>query len=370
MRLSRRSLDEPMNKFKRSLTGSQRRMYSGSAIAEFAPTLMVLFFITFPLLNLLGVGCGYGAAVLAAWQGARQASTANTHDEALDVMAKESLKMINSPIGKFAKLEPIGGYSGCGCSLFIKSTNLYGTSTEDHGANVGVPIADSQLIYECETRGKFNVGPLIPMRFIPGLADVPGLGIPFRTQVNWHRAVEHRSMLSDGPGVLYSDANHGQPPPKVEPDVAEDTNRGWLHKDLYDRVKGAGQQVAMQDVVRVNADQSKWSKVGMSIQQGQHLWIDTRRDDRWSYATDDITADGSASNVSDTNGFKLGSLIGKIGAATFFIGRDQLGTPAPASGDLYLLMNDVSVMSNGDVQNPTEWSNNKGTMAARILVAQ
>lgn len=351
------------------LRKNQRGPKGAASLAEFAPTLIVLICLIFPLVNMLGVACGLACATVVTWQSVRQASVAYKYQDALDAMVLESRRILNGPFGKFAKLQPVGGYRGCGCDLYIKVTGTYNDAKYIFGPNTGPVYGDAaNYFYEVSTKAKYEVGPLIPMHFVAPIADVPGLGKPWTATIAWDRAVENKSMLESDQGRLTAD---GEGSSGHSVDFCPNTPGNWYHPDVYTSIEGAGQNVVRQDVVQVEANHANWLRTGVMVGPSDKLWIDTRTDNRWTHDSGNprFTAEGEGA-ASGPNGLPLGRLLGKVGSRVFAIGKEQLNFPSPASGELLLLMNDSGLDASGVVQDPLAWSENRGVVSARIISAQ
>lgn len=350
-----------------------RKQTGAAGIAEFAPTLAVLFLITFPLINLLGVVCGYSCAALAAWQGARKASVANALSQGLQSMAQESFKISASGFGSFAKMKAIRGYAQSGADLYIRATNIYNGKTTTYGPNSGVPapIDTASNIYECSARATFDVGPLVPMGYVPVLKDVPGLGCPARFAVTWDRAAEHPEGLVEeqqDPTLTggSSDLNLGSLLAQGNSSlVTELKNGGWNHPSIYDQIKAAGKEVIFDDVLQVDSRDFPWTDTGATYMPGDSLWIDFRSEGLWSAGTINY---GYYDANGDVNG---GALIGKVGGTaqpansdpSFVVGVSCLNYQPSGSGKLFLRIDD-------DMVDPELFSDNDGLQSVRVIVAR
>ena len=353
---------------------SKRSMTGAAGIAEFAPTLVVLFFITFPLINLLGVACGFSCAALAAWQGARQAAVSNALNKGLQAMAQEASRITDSGFGAFAKMKPIKGYSQSGADLYIRATNIYTGKTSTYGPNSGVPapIDTASNIYECSARATFDVGPLVPMSFVPGLKDVPGLGCPARFSVTWDRAAEHPEGLVEAlqdPTLTggSSDIDMGSLlANQGGSNLVTGLNQsGWNHPEIYDAIKAAGKEVIFDDVLQVDSKDFPWTDTGATYVPGDSLWIDFRAEGLWSAS---VATYGYYDASGDAEG---GALIGKVGGSAqasptdpfFKVGVSCLNYQPSGSGKVYLRIED-------EFTDPNLFSDNDGLQSVRVIVAR
>lgn len=182
---------------RRILVMSSRKRLSRSQkgnIAEFAPALGIFFLIIlFPLINLVGIGCGATVVALLSREAASAAGTSTTYQQALTEVKAVSDKMVSSGLGKFGKLSPVGGYLGCGTDLFIVKTAIATNQTQTFGPNA--PIAgtvdpDAQL-FSYSTVSVYNVGPFLPLGNLPFIGNVPGIGQPIPLKFITERSVEH-----------------------------------------------------------------------------------------------------------------------------------------------------------------------------------
>ena len=377
---------------KRTLRISSRRNRLGSAgLAEFAPTIFVLVFITFPLINLMGAVTGYACATLAAWQAARRASVSYDIPHALEAMSNEVTAITASGFGSFARLEPINGFKDCGSDLYIEATDVYSGKTETYGPNKGVPppVDTASHVYEAMTKVTMNVGPAISMAAIPGLSNIQGLGKPAQFQIAWRRAIEHpdnmtaatQKALDGGTTAVQTGpllANNGSNPATHYLDES-----GWNHPDIYDLIRDAGQQVVAEDVIQVRADNAVWTSPGLEITPGEKLWIDYRADGVWNHCSPlenkpDCNADGDMDmGLSSTNGFPAAAMIGKIGSTTMILGIEKQNFVPPATGPLSFMCNDggnfgyPGVLRDGTIPADTlAWQDNRGTMTVRVIITR
>lgn len=174
------------------------RTKRGSGMAEFAPSLMVFFFVMlFPLLNLMGLAMGAAVVAMISNQTVQAAANASGYTQALSSMKNCAVNLRNSGLGKFAKLTANGGYQGCGADLYVVETKLVGTTSKLYGPNSTVPppIDTVNNVYEYQVRISFTVVPFINMSGIPLVNTIPGVGQP--TTLNWtsHSNVEYPEGL-------------------------------------------------------------------------------------------------------------------------------------------------------------------------------
>lgn len=194
----------------------QKTRNKRGSIAEFGPSLMILFFVmVFPLLNLMGLAMGAAVIAMIGNQTVQAAANSSGYAQALSAMNICAVNLANSGFGKFAKLTANGGYNGSGADLYVIETKLTSNATTTHGPNVGVktPIDPVANVYEYQVRVSYTIMPFINMSAIPLVNAIPGVGQP--TVLNWHSHsnVEYPEGLvaSGKPGG----GNGGNGPPGV-----------------------------------------------------------------------------------------------------------------------------------------------------------
>lgn len=371
---------------------------SGIAVAEFAPTLMVLILVLFPLINLLGVATGFACETLVALESARRAASARSLPDALEGMVTEAGTVATSGFGSFAKMRPTGGYGQSGTDLYLKVTSIYSGATTTYGPNIGLPspIDVSANIYEGSVRAVFDLGPLISMSFIPGFKDIPGLGKPARLACTWDRHIEHPDsflapsapQLTGGTSILNMGAVLSDPSTDGTPMLPES---GWNYPNIYAMIAAAGQTVVDEDVLRVFGNNAYWTPTTLNVQQGDKIWIDYRADGVWSISPVNLRpttdANGYQNEPNSAFGIKYGAMIGRLGAGgtPFFLGKQQWNFTPPGNGTFYLAMNDdygpidlpaqpslVSSFTNaqGEWGMAPAYSDNSGLMTVRIIIAR
>jgi hypothetical protein len=181
-------------------TGAARA--AGASIAEFGPVLVLFVLITIiPLANLLFFLAGY-TTVSAISQGCvTDAANSATFTEALANVQKRTKAALESSLGKFVKLQAVGGYKNCGVDVYIATTNVANPNIgQFFGPNTGLPAgtnADSATtIYQYNIRSSFNVGPCINLTGLPLLGDLPMVGKPSTVEISKSRTAEHIDCLS------------------------------------------------------------------------------------------------------------------------------------------------------------------------------
>ncbi len=175
------------------------RSKHGSGIAEFIPALFVfLFIIALPLINLLTFTMGYANVSLLGTQCAVDAANASSYPDALSKVQSRANSIVTSPMGRFAKMAPIGGYLGCGVNVFIVETDINTNVVKEYGPNTKMTAAydPTNKIYEYVIRTNFNIGPFMSLGAIPWIGGIPMIGVPTPVSTAAHRAVEHSEAIS------------------------------------------------------------------------------------------------------------------------------------------------------------------------------
>lgn len=335
---------------------------------------VLLFLIFFPLIDLFGLAIGSAITCLIAHQTAILAATQQRYDWALGAMEREALLQSKTGMARFCRLQPVGGYNGCGVDLYIDTTNYLKNDTKEYGPNMPVPppIDTSSWLYQCRVRVHYDVGPTISLAGVPWLGNVPGLGRPARLTFTASRAAEHPQDLQD-----YSNLNriNGTMPatldtkPITYPGIGRS---GWNFPNIYDIIAGAGQTIVSEDVFIVQSSNSDWTATNIDLLAGDKLWIDYRADGSWLLNTSwSVDADGTPLNPSGERpmantgpveyyqGFRLGGMIGKIDSSdVFFLGKQKWNFPPHRTGQLYMKCNDYF------------FTDNTGSMVVRVIVAR
>ncbi len=185
----------------------------GSAIAEFAPALMVLFLIIiFPLINFLGMASASMSINTMVNNLAVQVSKTLSFNEALQILRTNSSSLNQSGLAKFAKSVPIGGYQNLGVDLYIVQMNI--SASDDDGSIAQISDANqpwnknqinlSNYIYQYKLVGRYSLIPFICMSNIPLLNSIPGLGAPWNYTTQTLVSVEHPSGLDNGSNYVLS----------------------------------------------------------------------------------------------------------------------------------------------------------------------
>lgn len=169
-----------------------RRKRGATNLAEFAPALFVLFFVGLPLVDLIGFGTGVATCWFAAFNVASQTSKAPNFNAGMSEMVATTNSIIGSAFGKFAKVQPVGGYSNSGMNVYIEQTNPSGGATTVVGPNsqLSPPVDTNKFIYQLDVIGTYDIHPWLPLGSMPYINQVPILGKPARIQVTADRNLE------------------------------------------------------------------------------------------------------------------------------------------------------------------------------------
>ncbi|MBS1990647.1 MAG: hypothetical protein JSS86_02155 [Cyanobacteria bacterium SZAS LIN-2] len=193
---------------KQSPRRSRRRKLRdrGASVAEFGPVLVIfVLIIIIPLLNLLAFATGYACVSSTCQSCAADAANSTTFEEALVNVKKRARALVESSLGQFARVKPVGGYQDCGVDVYIATTKLSDpNSGHFYGPNTGLPAnvtADAATyIYEYTVRSSFAVGPLMDLSAVPLVGALPLIGKPVTLSNQANRAAEHTDALNGNSG--------------------------------------------------------------------------------------------------------------------------------------------------------------------------
>ncbi len=183
-------------------TGRKIGRKTGASMAEFGPVLVILILITIvPLTNLLFFMAGYACVSALCQSCATDAANSATFSEALVNVRKRVLSVTGAGLGKFVKLQPVGGYEGCGIDLYIATTNLANPNIgQFFGPNSGLPAGSAAngatTMYEYNVRSKFAIGPCMDLSALPLAGSLPMVGKPVTVELSTSRAAEHIDCLT------------------------------------------------------------------------------------------------------------------------------------------------------------------------------
>ena len=190
------------------LTGKRLRNQRAANIAEFGPVLFVIVILIFiPLADLITYLCAVSTVQLAVTEGSRSAATADSPNDALKAMETAVNNVKSSGMGSFTKLRGIDGFNNSGCKLTLHVTSALNGSSNTFAIPGQFPLAEdfrpetksnkSDLIYQYQVEGTFEVSPLLDMSAIPFL-KVPMLS-PTNVTYSAEHAVENLQGLNAKP---------------------------------------------------------------------------------------------------------------------------------------------------------------------------
>lgn len=177
---------------------------AGASIAEFGPVLVLFVLITIvPIANLLFFVAGYVSVSALSQSCATDAANSASFTEALLNVQKRTNSLVDSSLGKFVKLRPVGGYKSCGVDVYLATTNVANPNVgQFFGPNTGLPAgatADAATtIYQYNIRSSFDVGPCVDLQHVPLIGSMPMVGKPSTVEISTSRMAEHIDCLSSG----------------------------------------------------------------------------------------------------------------------------------------------------------------------------
>lgn len=381
------------------------RKASGSA-PELTLSLFVFFFFAlFPLVNLTFLGLNMGIMALFAQYTASQAASQLEYSMALDSVRASSERLVNSGLANFAKLTAAGGYMGRGADLYIVRTNYASGKVEVYGPNIplSVPLESSKFVYEFMAQATYVYHPVFQI-FVPGLKDIPGVGSPFKLRFTCCRAVEHvdglgeetDEELSGNDTTINFNATPGLDDPGALTNAADS---GWNYPNLYAVIRGRGQEIVSENVLRVKANED-WVNTMLTFSAGQNIWIDSRADGRWGGGIASFNANGGAEADGDhgapdgpygLNSGQTNTGIGRVfndpnSIWTSLIGHVGANPPNPPEGQPGFVKSqqpglfstnktllDYKPITSGPIFlkiNDTDLADNQGEMIVRIVVTR
>jgi hypothetical protein len=367
----------------------KERRQRGSILAEFAPTLFVIFITSFfPLMNLIGVVTGAATVMLVTTEAASNAAAQETYPNSLEAMSSDATKFLQGDFAKFAHIEAAGGYHNCGIDLYTQVTNTNGTiNSVGPNTPVSPPVDLTDNVYEFAATCNYFVGPFISLGNIPGFGQIPGVGAPFRLVFRATRMVEHPAGLATTAGGNDSADSNGAAPSLFDRSVTPSGNTAaaaynyygeWRDPKIFDQIAAAGQTVVSINVVVIDASKP-WQPSGVVINPRQIAWIDTNAVGAWQVAPTDSVLDANGYG-GITNGISYmmrnssaGGLIAYNGSSPppvvpnnggysqpglFLVGDTLTNYNLPNSGPLNFMIND------------NDLTDNSGTQVVRIIVTQ
>jgi hypothetical protein len=351
----------------------QRNQNGSSEVAEFVPTLYILFLlILVPLLDLGNLFIAAATQYLATNDFAAKAATQADYPSALNSMANEAFQFQSSGFAKFAHMQPEGGYTGCGDDLYLLQTDIGSGVVKSSGADTPLtpPIDTKASTYEISVKSVYSVEPLLSLAALPLLGGVPGLGQPVTFTFTANRPVEHPGGLQGAAGNSVSSGGSVTPFARIASSPGTTgpvTTVTWRNPGIYQQIKAAGQTIVSSNVFIVQANNPNWTPAGVTVPAGAKIWVDTQAIGQWSPGvaepyTDANGKPGTAGGpTTPSPAGPWGSLNGKVGTGTpFFVGDDQYNYPLAATGTLSMIMNDAIGV----------FGDNTGAQMVRVIVVQ
>ncbi len=362
-----------------SICGPGRRKLRnnrGSAeIAEFVPVLyVILLLMLMPLLDLVAVFVAGATQYLATNDLVAKAASQPNYTSALNSMVNEAYQFSSNGLAKFSQMVPKDGYTGCGNDLYVLVTDTTsGTVTSSAPDQpISQPINTQSSIYELSVKSVYNVGPLVSLRAVPILGDIPGLGKPVTLSFTASRPMEHPGGFESSPSGSIGTASVS-PFARVANGTSATATAGkltWRDPNIFQEIQNSGKTVVGVSVVQVPANQAylgQLTQTGLSVLPGQTIWIDTQATGNWQTSP--------AIGYSDANGYPgqtfadayvpsltYGALLGQVSSTgtPFFLGNEKYSLPLTNSGPLYLV----------DNQCLSEYMNGSGYQLVRVIVTQ
>jgi hypothetical protein len=345
-------------------------------MVELPPVFFVLmFFIVVPTIDLISMATGMASTMLLANSAVQRAATQTSYSNALNAMWSEAKSIQGSGLAQFVKLNPSGGYKGCGLDLYVEATDFRTKRITKFGPNTPVPppIDKSTFVYEDVAYANFEVGPFVSLGFFPFMGDVPGLGRPATLRFKATRAVESPDGLDDNVGSSLTAKSDVAPFDTSEAVTGNNPQAnvatGWNYPGIYNLIAAAGQHVVSDNVIEVPGS-ADWVNSNVSANKSQTVWIDTHAVGQWGQVAGDVGFNSSfsaAGNVPGSQFYSTGgnpnwkimvsapgyALIGCMGpppptvvaknspsANMFYVGPTLMNYPVTVPGPISFRIND------------------------------
>lgn len=175
-------------------------------LAEFGPVLFVFFIlILLPLANLIFYSIGVVGTQYLVSEAARAASAADTRAKANTAMSDKARACLGTGILMIAKVRPVGGFAGQGCTLYCKKIPLGGGNPATFDLTNVMPVADrpdtgtnaNNFLYEYTISGQYQVFPLIDMSPVPLVGSIPAVAGPSTVTFAVSNSVENPKALDN-----------------------------------------------------------------------------------------------------------------------------------------------------------------------------
>ncbi len=352
-----------------------QRAKNGTAVAEIPVVLFVLIFLfLLPLINLLWLAMAEASIAIITLQAADRAASQPTYTDALTSINQEAQTFLQSGIARMIRMRPVNGYQNCGLDLYTIATDFHTQASETFGPNTMTSTPPSTLddFFEYNCAATYEIQPLVPLSFIYGMAKVPGLGAPAVLTYRVNRVLEHPEGLAAGysaVGFSKSGAHTPSCPPSAGFNSPEPTAGNWNFPEIYSKIQAAGETVVAINVVVVPGNNGNWTPAGVTVVNGEKIWIDTHSLGVWNPWPEggdpNVDANGYSAKSAYTNtnpNLCSVSLDGRVGASgtAFFLGDDQYNYPPAGSGDMAMIMNDAVGM----------YYDNTGAQLVRVVVVR
>jgi hypothetical protein len=250
-----------------------------------------------PLLDLVNVMVAAGVEYLATNDFAAKAATQPDFNSALSSLFNEATQFQTNGLAKFVRLQPEGGYIGCGSDLyFISTSTANGTATTSSPNQAFTQQIDTtNNMYELSIKSSYSVPPLISLAALPVLSEVPGLSQPVTFTFTANRPLEQPGGFqpstsgnnvgnggSGGSGG--SGSGNGSAPSPFARSVPSNPNSfppqgmtGWNNSAIYQQIAQAGQTAVSSSTLIVYANNPNWTPTNISLASGQKLYTDVRQ---------------------------------------------------------------------------------------------
>jgi hypothetical protein len=337
-----------------------RQQRGSASFVEFVPVLGILMMFVFIIIDLFTIGTGCATCGLVSLQSCSEASRAADFNSALQAMVSNTRALSKSPLGQFARMTPVAGYSSSGADLYIVAVNIYTNKAVVTGPNKPLESVDtSSNVYECQTKANFILMPYLNMGAIPFLSNVSGLSKPFSFSATWGRHLEHpENFVAD----LNSKSNRisvaGTANQTLISSAQQVANWDW-HNDEYS-ASMPGQKVLATASTNVQASQSSWTKVldsnnsAVSVSKGQRFTILTKRKEEWEDHPNATWTTAEGNKAFKIKDLPVGSLVVKIGndGQEMYAGYHFYDVEATTNGPILLHFNGSNSKNEGQ-QNVT-----------------
>ncbi len=156
------------------------RQPKGASLIEFALSLFVLVFvILFPLANLASYLTGVSLALFLCNQAACVAAHSARYADALAAVRQCEQQTEAGVLASLVKLRPVSPKTQS-CTLYIVVTDPVTKSEHISAPNTpcqaDIVVDPSAKIYEYKVSANFNIGPLLNLKGVPIIGEIPAAG--------------------------------------------------------------------------------------------------------------------------------------------------------------------------------------------------